>query len=73
MEPGGAKGFRGAEGERSNAGVTEGLHAFQVLDEAVLLGHPLGSEGEGDGHGHQQPLRNLCAARSTHFDKNTKC
>jgi hypothetical protein len=36
--------------------VTQSLHTLQVLDEAVLLGHPLGGEGEGDGDGHEESL-----------------
>ena len=36
--------------------VTQSLYTLQVLDEAVLLGHPLGGEGEGDGDGHEESL-----------------
>merc|ERR1719188_213732 len=40
-------------------GGAEGLHGLQVLDQAVLGGHPLGGQGETHGDGGQETLRDV--------------
>merc|ERR1719471_937869 len=44
--------FVGANG----GGGAKSLHGLQILDEAVLGGHPLGGQGETDGDGGQETL-----------------